>query len=136
MPLRSGDVVSTPTIVVEEPLRAELVRLGGYTHPLFSPAASSSAEQRPLPGQALLLLMGGLVEQTGRFDDAVALVGFSDVRFRRPAVVGTSVRVRIEVLGETPHHSGQVVRAMRWTAIDATDRVLATAEVRLLVRPG
>ncbi len=132
--LAIGDSFDSPAITVTEQLRADAVRVGGYTHPLFTrPEEVSLAEGSPVPGQALLMIMGGLVEQSGRVDDAVVLVGIDDVRFRRPAVVGTVVRVRVEVVDEQEHRSGNRLRVMRWTAL-SNDEVLVASTVRMLVR--
>jgi hypothetical protein len=131
-----GDEFTTAAVDVTEEMRADMVRIGGYTHPLFSrPGAVSLPTGSPLPGQGVLLLMGGLVEQSGRLDDAVVLMGLADVRFRRPAVAGSRVAVHVEVVAETPHRSENCVRTMRWTAVDG-DTVLVTATAAMLVRPA
>jgi 3-hydroxymyristoyl/3-hydroxydecanoyl-(acyl carrier protein) dehydratase len=130
-----GDEFTTSAIDITEEMRADLVRIGGYTHPLFSrPGTVSLPAGSPVPGQGVLLLMGGLVEQSGRLDDAVVLMGLADVTFRRPAVPGSRVAVRVEVIAETPHRSKNCVRTMHWTAVDGAT-VLVTATAAMLVRP-
>lgn len=133
-PLRPGDSFVTPAVEVTEQLRGEVVRIGGFTHPLFTrPAEVRLPQGSPLPGQAVLLLMGGLVEQSGRLDDAIALLGMRDVRFRRPAVAGTLMHVRVEVVSQTAHSPGRAVREMGWAAITAEGETLAEATVQMLV---
>jgi hypothetical protein len=131
---RPGDTFATPAVAVTEQLRADLVRLGGFTHPLFTrPEKVMLPEGSPLPGQAVLLLMGGLVEQSGRLDDAIALLGMREVRFRRPAIPGTRIRVTVEVVSCSPYSPGRAVCEMRWDAADDTGAALAQATVQMLV---
>lgn len=132
--LVDGEVFTTPQVEVTEDLRADLVRLGGYTHPLFTrPQEVALPGGSPLPGQAVLLLMGGLVEQSDRLDDAVALVGLTDVRFRRPAVPGCRLQVEVTVLGHAEARGGRSLRSMRWRALDGGAEVLVEATVLMLV---
>lgn len=125
--------VLTPSVEVTADLVTDLVARGGYTHPLFHPTAPD--QQAPLPGQGLLLLMGGLVEQSGELDHAIAMVEIRRVRFQRMAMPGTIVRVRLEPGEATTTSSGKVLHEYVWTAVDAEDEVLAVAEVLMLTRP-
>ncbi len=132
--LNDGDRFTTPSVAVTESMRASLVALGGYTHPLFSrPHEVSLPGGSPLPGQAVLLLMGGLVEQSERLSDAVALLGLRDVSFRRPAVAGTVLSVRVTVVGHAITRGGRRVREMRWEAVDTEDTLLVAATAMMLV---
>lgn len=132
--LLPGDTFVTPAVDVTEGMRADLVRIGGFTHPLFArPAEVRLPEGSPLPGQAVLLLMGGLVERTGRLDDAIVLMGMREVRFQRPAVPGSRVRVAVEVVSRAPHSPGRAVCEMRWEAVDDADDVLVRATVQMLM---
>lgn len=118
-------------------MRREAVRLGGYTHPLFSrPNDVRLPAGAPLPGQAVLLLMGGLVEQTGKLDDALALLAMTDVRFLAPAVAGTQLCVEVDVTSQEPRSGGRAVRVMQWVAKDARGTVLVEATVHLLIVCG
>lgn len=135
--LREGEAFSTPTYTVTDADVDDLVRVGGYTHPLFADAAfarRSPFGRRPLPGQALLLLMGGLVEQTGRFDETViALLGFRDVRFVAPAFAGDTIRVDIAVRAKELKADGRRgLLEMGWTARNAQDEVLVDAVATML----
>lgn len=122
--------VETPTVAVTAETISALVKIGGYTHPLFHRIDAG----RPLPGQGLLLLMGGLVEQSGALDHAVAMVEIGRVAFHSMVVAGTRVRVRLEPGDSRPTRSGKVLQEWVWTALDQDDGVLATAEVLMLVR--
>lgn len=133
-PLRPGDHFRTPSLMVDEDMRRDVVRLGGYTHPLFTaPDQVRLPSGSPLPGQAVLMLMGGLVEQTKRVDDAVALIGMTDVRFLAPAVPGTQLHVEVSVIAHTPRTGGRAVREMRWAAQDADGTTLVEATVCMLI---
>lgn len=135
--LVDGEHFTTPSLEVTESLRASLVAIGGYTHPLFTqPDELALPGGKPLPGQAVLLLMGGLVEQAERLDDAVALLGLREVSFRRPSVPGTTLTVRVEVLGHTATRGGRRRREMRWQAVDAKGTVLVEAIALMLVDAG
>lgn len=124
-------VVETPAVEVTAATIETLVSTGGYTHPLFQRADAG----RPLPGQGLLLLMGGLVEQSGALDHAIAMVEIRRVSFHRMTVAGTTVRVRLEAGASRTTSSGKTLQDWTWTAIDEADDVLATAEVLMLVHP-
>lgn len=134
-PLRPGDAFVTGEAEVTEELRAALVRAGGFTHPLFTrPGEVALPGGSPLPGQGVLLLMGGLAEQSGRLDDAIALLGMTGVRFRRPAVPGVRIRVNVQVISRVPRSPGRAVCEMRWDAVSAADAaVLVQATVQMLV---
>jgi hypothetical protein len=124
----------TPAVEVTEQLRRDAVRLGGFTHPLFTrPGDVRLPQGSPLPGQAVLLLMGGLVEQSGQLPDAIALMGMREVRFRRPAVPGDVLQVEVEILGQVQRSPGRAVREMRWTAVNDAGQTLAEALVTMLV---
>ncbi|WP_326554372.1 hypothetical protein [Micromonospora sp. NBC_01813] len=110
-----------------------LIRRGGYTHPLFNPPDPGSDGGPPLPGQAVLLLMGGLVEQSGQLDDAIALLELRRMRFHQLVRAGTTLRVRIERLASRSTSSGKVVAELRWTAVDADGADVAEAEAVMLM---
>jgi acyl dehydratase len=137
--LSIGDVLTTPSRTLDADTCAELIRLGGYTHPLFTDpayAASSPIGRTPVPGEALLLIMGGLMEQTERFDETtIALVGFDAVRFAAPAFADDEIRVEAEVLAKEPSSSGRrgtVVFA--WRCFNAAGDLVVDATARMLFR--
>ncbi|MEV0717517.1 hypothetical protein [Asanoa sp. NPDC050611] len=124
--------VESPALAVTDDLIATLVGRAGYTHPLFNPPPGGDGP--PLPGQGVLLLMGGLVEQSGALDDAVALLELRRARFLAQVRAGATLRVRIEPLAGRTTSSGKVVRDYRWTAVDGEDRLVAEVEAVMLTR--
>lgn len=140
----TGTVVSSGPVSVTEELLEVLVARGGFVHPLFTDVAyvreHSPLPERPLPGTALLHLMGGLAEQSGLLDGSVlALLGFGDVSFEAPALVGDSIRLDLEIGTTVPtSRPGRELLALHWRAVrDADGTILARAEARMLVRrPG
>jgi acyl dehydratase len=115
---------------------ATLIRLGGYVHPLFTdPAflAASPFPARPVPGQALLLVMGGLAEQTDAYDDrTLALLGFDAVTFHRAAVDGD--RIHVEVQSAEPDPAAERTTRWTWRAVRADGTLLVEATARFLMR--
>jgi acyl dehydratase len=131
--------VVSPSRHLEPGDAATLIGVGGYTHPLFTDPehlATSPFASRPWPGQALLLVMGGLVEQTGLFDGwAVALLGFDSVRFTAPACDGDTVTVEVEELSRASggrHDIG----CFAWRARRADGTLLADVVARFALHPG
>lgn len=123
----------TPSVLLTEELVGTLVDRGGYTHPLFHP---DDPARRPLPGQAVLLLMGGLVEQSGVLDHAIAMLEIRRARFTATALPGASLHVEVEPGEATPTRSGKASQVVTWTAYDDEDTTIAEAEVLMLVRPS
>lgn len=124
--LVAGATFTTPSRRVTDADLEAIVALGGYTHPLFADAdhaAASPLGGRVLPGQGVLLLMGGLVEQAGRLGaDVVALVGLDEVRFAAPVRPGDEVLVAVEVLERERRPDGRRERlAMRWRCLASDD---------------
>ncbi len=128
---------STPTVEVTQPLIDGLVGLGGYTHPLFNPGAAELAEgvRAPMPGQGVLLLMGGLVEQSGLLDRAIALLELREVRFLKMLKAGTTLHVELTPGTSEKTSSGKVIRSYRWAAVDAAGDRILEAEARMLMHP-
>ena len=124
--------VTVPTVEVTPELATTLVESGGYTHPLFHPDDPAT---RPLPGQAVLLLMGGLVEQSGVLDHAIALLEIRRTRFTAMVRPGTRLRVEVEAGPAEPDGRGRARQEVTWTGYDDDkDEAVATAEVLMLVR--
>jgi hypothetical protein len=128
----TGTVTTTPTREVTAELATQLVESGGYTHPLFHP---DDPADRPLPGQAVLLLMGGLVEQSGVLDHALAMLEIRRARFHAMVRPGSRIRVEVTPGPAEAVKAGRTHQQVTWTAFDDNGAV-ATAEVLMLVREG
>jgi len=132
--LAVGERFLTPSRVLDPDAVEAIIHYGGFTHPLFTDpgyAAASAFGKRPLPGQGIVLVTGGLAEQSGRFDDTVvALVGLDEVRFRAPAFAGDEVHAEIEVLAKEPKE-GRGVLVMAWRCFRG-EQLLAEMTARML----
>jgi len=131
----SGIYGETPSVEITEDLVTRIVSLGGYTHPLFNPTPEQRAAGAdvPLPGQGVLLLAGGLVEQSGLLDKAIALLELKSVVFHAMVRAGMSLRVRV-----TPGHarstrSGKVIQEFDWAVLDGKGAMVANATVVMLM---
>lgn len=134
-----GDRFHTPSRTIDDEAVRALITHGGFTHPLFTDpafAAASAFGRTPLPGQAVLMVMGGLLEQSGRFDDnVIALTGFDTVRFLRPMFAGDTVRTDVEVVGKEDTPSGdRGVLVMAWRCIKGGGEPVAEATARMLFK--
>jgi acyl dehydratase len=121
---------SADTTTVTADLVATLVTTGGYTHPLFDPPGPET----PLPGQGVLLLLGGLAERSGELDDAIAMLELRKATFHRLVRPGTTLRIRIERLAAKPTSGGKVVQELRWTGLDDDGDAVAEVEVVMLMK--
>lgn len=128
----------TSAIEITEELRSTLVRVGNYTHPLFSDlevAKSSGMPALPLPGQALLLLAGGAAENSGLIDDAIALVGLNETLFLKPAFAGDFVTLELTELDRTPTSKGdKAIANFSWRITNQSGEILATTTATMLMR--
>lgn len=129
--------VTSPSRTITQELIDTLVELGGYPHPLFHPTAEERAAGRgaPLMGQGVLLLAGGLAEQSGALDDAIALVGLTDVSFRAMVRAGTAVHLVLDLLATTTTASGKRRSEYRWTVVGDDGAVVLEATAVLLRTP-
>ncbi|HVL89315.1 MAG TPA: MaoC/PaaZ C-terminal domain-containing protein [Actinomycetota bacterium] len=134
-----GTSFTTPSLHIDESDAAELIRIGGYVHPLFTDptyAADSVFGRSPLPGEAVLHAMGGLAERSGRFDESVvALLGFDAVRFHAPAFPGDTLHMSVEVIRREARPNGkrgEVV--MAWRCRNERGELLCDATARMLFR--
>ena len=114
------------------------MRVGNYTHPLFSDldvAKNSGMSALPLPGQALLLLAGGAAENSGLIDDAIALVGLSETLFLKPAFTGDFVTLELTELDRTPTSKGdKAIANFAWEITNQRGEILATTTAKMLMR--
>ena len=137
-----GDAFESPARTIDDAAVETLVHAGGYVHPLFADpehARGTPFGRSPLPGAGVLLLMGGLAERSGRFDESViALLGFDDVRFLAPAFGGDTLRLEIEILAKERPKDARGLLVMAWRCLNADDVLVASATARMLFRvdPG
>lgn len=137
--LPMGTVVRGPSLEVTEQLVDDLVRLAGYAHPLFTDAdyvrTRSPFPARPLPGAAVLHLMGGLAEQCGVLDGTVlALLGFREVRFASPALVGDVLTLELGLVERLPTPRAERAElVLHWRAVRPDGSLVAEATARMLV---
>lgn len=129
--------VTSPSRPITQDLIDTLVRVGGYPHPLFHPTPEDRAAGRaaPLMGQGVLLLAGGLAEQTGALDDVIALVGLGDVSFRHMVRAGTSVHLVMDLRSTTTTSSGKRRSEYLWTVVDGDGTVVLEATAVMLRTP-
>lgn len=133
--MTSGGTVLSPAVQVTADLVATLVERGGYTHPLFHDTAVSRGlgSSPPLPGQAVLLLAGGLVEQSGALERAVALVELREVRFLRMVRAGDVLHVSLIPGDGRATRGGRLVRNDGWTVLDAAGHTVLQATAVMLM---
>jgi acyl dehydratase len=135
--LSIGDSFATPSRSLTGKDLSSLISIGGFTHPLFTDAAfaaSSPFGRTPAPGQALLLLMGGLVEQSRRFDDTtIGLVGLDGVRFLKPAFAGDTLHVEVEITAKDARTSRDVL-TMQWRCVNGTGDLIVETSATMLFR--
>lgn len=131
------DIKTKPIIITEE-IRSSLVRIGNYTHPLFSDltvARTSNMNALPLPGQALLLLAGGAAENSGELNNAIALLELVETSFSKPAFTGDSITVEISRLGSKITSEGdQFIENFSWKIFNQNGELLAKTIVKMLMR--
>lgn len=129
----SATCAETPRRRVTADLVREIVEVGGYTHPLFQPTDPAAAAEVPLPGQGVLLLAGGLVEQSGLLDDAVAMLGIREVSFAAMVRPGDEIRVRLTPGEHRESRSGRTVQEFDWQVLADDERSVARATVVMLM---
>jgi acyl dehydratase len=131
-----GDQFTSSTFHLDAEHARDVVGWAGYLHPLFADAAYPATvglSSGIVPGELVLLLMGGLAEQTGVFDETtIALVEFESVKFKKPGVAGSTLRLKMEVLKKHASSSGRRgFITFRWTCLDQADEVLLEADAVL-----
>lgn len=130
----------TPARTISDEAATEIIRLAGYTHPMFTDdayvARATPFGGRPVPGELSLLLLGGLAEQTGLFDETtLALVSLDTVEFRTPALIGDTIKLEMEVSGKRRSESGRRgFVTLAWTCTNQRDEVVLTARAQFAFR--
>ena len=131
-------VIKTEPVEITEEIRSSLVQIGNYTHPLFSDltvAKNSNMNSLPLPGQALLLLAGGAVENSGELDNAIALLELVETSFSKPAFTGDSITVEISKIDrKVTSDSEKSIDTFSWAITNQNGDLLAKTVVKMLMR--
>ena len=137
--LRVGERFVTPTLTID-PVRArEVIAWAVYVHPLFTDPdipARAGITGSPVPGEMVLLLLGGLAEQTGVFDDTtLALVELEKVRFMSVAVLGDTVHLEMLVTKRalSPSRRRGFV-TIKWTCLNQRSEMVLEAEALFAFR--
>jgi acyl dehydratase len=134
-----GDRISGPSRVIDREHSEKTVSWAGYVHPLFTDPqfpAKAGFHGQPVPGELVLLLLGGLAEQTGMFDETtIALVELANVRFKTPASAGDTIRLDMEVTGKQRSESGRRgFLTFLWTCRNQRDEVVLEADAKFAFR--
>lgn len=116
----SSRSVRTDSQEITQDFIRSVVSLGGYTHPLFSPDREGATPDQgpPLPGQGVLLIMGGLLEQSGALDHAIALLELKSVKFYQMVRAGVHLSVELTPLAVKETSSGKLIQDYRWVVVD------------------
>lgn len=135
-----GDRWRSPELRLDE-RSTEVTAWAGYVFPLFSDeefARRAGFPAIPIPGELVLLLLGGLAEQTGAFDETtIALTALDGVRFQRPCLVGDRIRLEMEVAGKELSASGRRgFVTFAWTCLNQRDETVLEARATLAFRTG
>jgi acyl dehydratase len=131
-----GDQFTSSTFRLDADRARDVLAWSGYVHPLFTDptyAAKVGLAGGIVPGELVLLVLGGLAEQTGVFDETtIALVEFESVKFKKPATSGSTLRLNMELLKKHASSSGRRgFLTFRWTCLDQADEVLLEADAVL-----
>ena len=129
------DTTVTHAVEVTESFIDLLVSQAGYTHPLFNPTPEERAAGQvvPLPGQGVLVLAGGLAEQSGVLDKAIALLEMKSVRFLKMTSAGSFLHLELTPGSDTSTTSGKVIREFTWTMRDDHGDAVMEATIVMLM---
>jgi len=102
-----GEKFITPGRTVSQGMIDIMLGLAGFTLPLFwdeEEAKKGAFGTRIAPGRLTLLIMGGLEEQGGFWDDEtlIALLGIDKVKITSPLKSGDTIRIQGEVIEKRP----------------------------------
>lgn len=113
-----GQVFETVGRTITETDLTMFSMLTGDWHPIHADAEyakSTRFGERLVHGVFGIALALGMMYPLGIFEEsAVALLGITDWQFKRPIVVGNTLRMRLRILDKEPGSSGKVGRVGRW----------------------
>jgi acyl dehydratase len=128
---RIGERWRTARFTLDEHAR-EVTAWAGYEFALFTDEAfahSVGFAGVPVPGEMVLLLLGGLAEGTGIFDDTtLAMTRLDNVRFVKPCMLGDSIHLDMEVARKEISASGRRgFMTFAWTCLNQHDETVLEA---------
>ena len=125
-----------PPIEITDAMVTEIVEFGGYPHPLFQSGWKElGMRNRPMPGQGVMSLMAGALERSGEWDHAIALIGYENVRFKAPVVVGDAVRLEWREVGQQPWKNPErMLIKCEWNLRNQLDEFCVESIALMLVR--
>jgi acyl dehydratase len=135
---RPGQVFLSQARTITE---ADVVTFAGWswdTNPVHTDAETARHGrfgERIAHGVLGLSVAMGLASRIGVFEScSIALLGIDDWRFRRPLLIGDTVRCRVEILDARPtSRGGAGILRRRFTLLDQRDEVVQDGEIPLLV---
>jgi acyl dehydratase len=133
-----GDKFITAAKTVTESAITMFVGLSGCVNPIFlnEEYAKTTVFMRTIaPGRMTILMMGGLAEQLGIFEEtSIALVGIDKVRFKNPLRAGDTIEVELEIIDkrETKNPERGIV-IHRETCLNQRGEVILEQEVTHLM---
>ena len=135
---RVGQVFLSQARTITE---ADVVTSAGWswdTNPVHTDAESARHGrfgERIAHGVLGLSVAMGLASRMGVFEScSIALLGIDDWRFRRPLLIGNTVRCRVEILGTRLTSRGDAgILRRRFTLLDQRDDVVQDGEIPLMV---
>ena len=134
-----GDQYRTPAKTITEAAITIMIGLGGLTSPLFVDeeyARTTPFCSRIAPGRLTLLVMGGLEEQVGLYNETViALLGLDKIRFKEPLRAGDTIHVEMEIveLKETSKPDRGIV-VHRSTCLNQKGEVVVESETTHMIK--
>jgi len=138
-----GQVFETVGRTITETDLTTFSMLTSDWHPIHADveyAKTTRFGERLVHGVFGIALALGMMYPLGIFEgSAVALLGITDWRFKRPIVVGNTLRMRLRILDKGPGRSGKVGRVGRWFELvnEAGDVVQAgRGDALVLARPS
>jgi 3-hydroxybutyryl-CoA dehydratase len=125
----------SPARTITESDVVSFAALTGDWHPQHADAEwakRSQFSERVAHGMLVLSYSIGLAPLDP--ERVVALRGFDSVTFKRPVLIGDTIRVEGEVQGSKPLEEGLELIDIRWRILNQDDRVVARAVVQALWR--
>ncbi len=128
-----GDEFVTPGKTITESLITLCVGLGGYIVPFFLDeeyARKTVFKGIVAPAHVTLLVLGGIVEQTGLFHETVVALTTLEASFKAPVRAGDTLRAELEVV-EKKETSNPGIGSVTINHVVKNQRDVVVAEARI-----